>query len=463
MTAVRADPASFRDPGGHVYVADGKVFRTVMPRAREDYEFVRSTGVLQRMAARGLVVSATEVPSDSLSARDGSGAAYVLRHPAIPFISYPYEWSFPALKAAALLTLDVHLEALDHGVTLSDASAYNVQFIGARPVFIDYLSFVKYREGEFWIGHRQFCEHFLNPLLLTAATGVPFQPWYRGTLEGITPGDLARVLPMRSKLSWNVLTHVVLQAGLSRPQASTEAARVSRMKFPLAAFQRMLRSLRTWIAALEPAKSRATLWAGYATDNSYADEDSRRKAAFVGDFVRATHPAMLWDIGCNTGEYSAIAIDSGARTVVGFESDHGALDAAFATARSKELSLLPLYLDAANPSPSQGWNEAERQGLQARARADALLALAVIHHLAIGRNVPLTSVVEWLIGLAPSGVIEFVPKSDPMVKMMLRLRKDIFDDYDEASFLAAVERRAEVVKTSRASASERLLVWYRVR
>ena len=460
------DPASFRDPSGHVYVVEGQVFRTVMPRAREDYEFVRSTGVLQRMAERGLVIAATELPRELASARGANGAAnaaYVLEHPPIPYVSYPYEWSFPALKAAALLTLDVHLEALEHGVTLSDASAYNIQFVGARPVFIDYLSFQRYRDGEFWIGHRQFCEQFLNPLLLTAMTGVPYHAWYRGTLEGIAPGDLARLLPMRRKLSWNVLTHVVLQAGFSRPNASNEAARVSRMQFPLAAFQRMLRSLRRWIATLEPARSRASVWIDYTKQNSYADEDSRRKAAFVGEFARSTRPGMLWDVGCNTGEYAAIALRNGARAVVGFESDHGALDAAFAHARTEALALLPLYLDAANPSPSQGWNETERGGLRARARADAVLALAVVHHLAIGRNIPLTAVVDWLIDLAPSGVIEFVPKSDPMVERMLRLRKDIFENYDEETFLEAVQRRADVVKSERASASDRLLVCYRVR
>ena len=461
MIDASRDPASFRDPGGHVYVVEGEIFRTVMPRARADYEFVRSTGVLQRLSERSLVIPAAEVPPER--ARGTSDAAYLLRHPAIPFISYPYEWSFPALKAAALLTLDVHLDALEHGVTLSDASAYNIQFQGPRPVFIDYLSFRKYREGEFWVGHRQFCEQFLNPLLLTAATGVPYHAWYRGTLEGIPAGDLSRVLPLRRKLSWNVLTHVVLQAGLSKPQATGDAARVSTMKFPLDAFRRMLRSLRHWVESLEPAGSRGTIWADYARNNSYTDDDARRKAEFVAEFVRSTRPDMLWDIGCNTGDYAAVALRSDARTVVGFEADHGALDLAFSRAGAEGLSLLPLYLDAANPSPSQGWNEAERRGLRDRAKADAILALAVVHHLAIGRNVPLPAVVNWLIDLAPAGVIEFVPKSDPMVQRMLRLREDIFADYDEETFLSAIARRAEIVTSSRAGTSQRLLVRYRVR
>ncbi len=457
------DPASFRDPSGHIYILDGRVYRTVMPRARDDYEFVRSTGVLQRLARDGRVISATEAPRDALPVAEAEDAAYVIEHPAVPFISYPYEWSFPGLKAAALLTLDVHLEALDHEVTLSDASAYNIQFIGARPIFIDYLSFRRYREGEFWIGHRQFCEQFLNPLLLTSLTGVPYQAWYRGSVEGIRPSELKPLLPRWRRLSWKVFTHVVLQAGFSRRQSSKNAARLSGMKLPLEAYRRMLRSMRRWVAGLTPAKSRPTIWVDYTNERSYTDDEVGRKVAFVREFVQATQPSMLWDIGCNTGEYSQVAVESGARTVVGFENDHGALDTAFARASEKDLPILPLYLDAANPSPSEGWNQAERKGLRARASADAILALAVVHHLAIGRNIPLDQVVEWLANLAPVGVIEFVPKADPMVHDMLRLREDVFDDYTEAVFLQAIQRHGDVVKSTRATASGRLLVWYRRR
>lgn len=433
-----------------------------MPSAREDYDFVRSTGLLERFAERNLVISSVEVPPDSVDVAVAAGASYVLEHPLIPFISYPYEWPFPALKAAALLTLDLHLEALEHGVTLSDASAYNIQFVGPRPLFIDYLSFRRYRPGEFWTGHRQFCEQFLNPLLLTSLYGVSYHPWFRGSLEGIPAGDLNRLLRPRAKLSWRVLTHIVLQSGFSTKAAAGDAERISKMSFPLAAFQRMLRSLRGWIADLTPAKSRRTIWAGYSKDHSYGEEGVRQKVAFIREFMEATQPTIAWDIGCNTGEYAAVALRSGAGTVVGFESDHGALDAAFSRAQADGLSLLPLYLDAANPSPSEGWNETERKGLQARAPAAAILALAIVHHLAIARNVPLAHVMDWLMSLAPTGVIEFVPKSDPTVIGMLRLREDIFGDYTEETFLDAIRRRADVVKSERVTVSGRLLVWYRL-
>lgn len=385
----------------------------------------------------------------------------MLEHPRLAFISYPYEWPFSALKAAALLQLDVHLRALEYDVTLSDASAYNVQFQGPRPVFIDHLSFRRYRDGEFWHAHGQFCEQFLNPLLLRAICGIPHNAWYRGSQEGISVGELHRLLPLRSKFSWNVFTQVVLQARLHNAVADKEApAEASTRKLPKAAFRRMLEGLRRWIARLEPADGGSSVWRGYSTGHSYSDDEVAAKRGFVDAFAAAVQPQVLWDVGCNTGDYAKVALAAGARLAIGFDSDQDALELAYDRAREESLNFLPLYLDAANPTPDQGWAGRERRGLSARAPRDGLLALALVHHLAITRNVPLEGVVDWLLGLAPAGVIEFVPKNDAMVQQMLKLREDIFPDYTEENFLRAVQERGRVVRQQTVSQSGRLLVWY---
>ena len=453
------DAGSFRDPSGHVHLVANRVLRTVLPRGTADYEFVRDTGLLRSLSERGLLVAAEEVGTDALA---GLPVApnYVLEHPRLAVPTYPYEWSFPALKDAALLQLDIHLEALRAGVTLVDASAYNIMFDGPTPVFIDYLSFRRYHEGEFWAGHRQFCEQFLNPLLLTALNGVPFQDWYRGALEGIQSHHLARVLPMRRKWSWNVFTHVVLQSSMQKPSTTETAAKVSKMKLPLTGFQNMLASLRSWVAQLEPSSNRPTVWTGYASDNSYTTPEADQKRRFIERFAAQVRPALLLDLGCNTGDYSRAALASGAQSAIGWESDHGALDAAYARARAEGLRFLPLYADTVNPSPAQGWNGQERASLCDRINADAVFALAFVHHLAIARNVPLGAVVQWVMERAPNGIMEFVPKSDPMVKQLLRLREDIFDDYTEEHFLQAIQAHGRIVESEHLPVSRRLLVWY---
>jgi ribosomal protein L11 methylase PrmA len=460
VNEARPDAGSYRDPSGRVFVCDDRVLRTVAPHAAADFEFVRSTGMLQSLVAEGSAIAEQQVEPSELP-RGFANARYVLQHPKLPFISYPYEWCFTALKRAALLHLDIQIRCLEQNVTLSDASAYNIQFLGPKPIFIDSLSFRRYHEGEFWIGHKQFCEQFVNPLLLRALLGVPHNAWYRGGLEGIPTAELNRLLPLRHKLSWNVLTNVVMQASFQRSATGRRDAEIpDGARFPRTAMQRMLERLRKWISALRPADRGKTVWGNYAHQTSYAAEETNRKRAFVAEFAASVRPRMIWDIGCNTGDYAKAALEAGAGSAVGFDFDQGALDAAFVRAESEGLSFLPLFLDLANPTPSQGWGERERRGLADRASADAVLALALVHHLAIGRNLPLEEVVAWLVGLAPHGVIEFVPKSDPMVARLLQLREDIFEDYSEETFAKHLQARARIVQVVDVSATERRLFWF---
>jgi ribosomal protein L11 methylase PrmA len=460
MTAV--EPGSFRDPSGQVFENDGRIFRTITARALADYTFVRDAGVLRRLVDGGRLVAAEEV-DPALLGEGAHGAPIVVEHPRIPFVSYPYEWPFPALKAAALFHLDLQIELLADNVMLSDASAYNVQFIGPRPVLIDLLSLRRYREGEYWVGLRQFCEQFLNPLLLRAVLGVPHNQWYRGSLEGIPTSDLNRLLPFHKKLSWQVMTYVVLQArleALANDKGTADAGAIRRKGLSKSSLLGILTQLRGWIEKLKPADTGKTVWGDYARNNTYTDAAEEAKCRFIAEFAEAVKPKLIWDLGCNSGNYSAVALGAGAQAGIGFDFDQKALELAFDRAVSEKLNLLPLFQDAANPSPDQGWKQAERRGIQGRGDADGLLALAFEHHLVIGRNVPLDQTIAWLTGLAPRGVIEFVPKNDPTVQRMLALREDIFDGYCVEAFTAALGATARIVREASIVDSGRRLFWY---
>jgi ribosomal protein L11 methylase PrmA len=461
MTGIERDPGSFRDPRGRVYERGGKIYRSISDIAAQDFEFLQASPVIRTLIADGKLTGFEPVEPDVLGDIAGS-PAFVVEHPRVPFVSYPYEWSFATLKAAALLHLDIQLVALDGGISLSDASAYNVQFQGPNPVFIDLLSFRPYRDGELWTGHRQFCEQFLNPLLLRAKTGVIHNHWYRGSQEGITAQDLRRVLPWRSKLSPGMLLHVVAQAALQNSAGGSSLNRSSlkTQKLPKESYRTMLRKLQTWISTLEPLGAGRSTWQDYARSHSYVDDEVTAKKAFIRDFAAKVKPQTIWDIGCNSGDYSKAALEGGAKRAIGFDFDPGALELAHARAVSETLDFLPLMLDGANPSPSQGWNQQERKGLQERANADGVIALAYIHHIAIGRNVPLDDVISWLVGLAPQGVIEFVPKKDPMVIRLLELRDDIFTDYEEDVFLKSISSRARIIREEVVTQNGRKLVWF---
>jgi ribosomal protein L11 methylase PrmA len=461
MSEACLDTGSFRDPSGRIYHLSDRIYRTVMPSARNHFEFVRSTGLIEKLVSQDLLIDETRVDTRILGSAAAT-ACYLLEHPKLPFVSYPYEWSFSALKAAALLQLDIQIESLDHGVALSDATAYNIQFQGPRPIFIDHLSFRPYEEGEYWSGHSQFCDQFLNPLLLQSLLGTPYHAWYRGSLEGITAEELNDVLPWYRKLSWNAFTNVTMQARLqSKTRSSNQhLERAVRTTLPRTAFKAMIESMRNGVASLEPRSLRKTDWQDYADNKSYDSAENAAKKKFVGEFVTTVSPGMLWDVGCNTGEFAVVALENGAGQVVGFDFDHRAVERAYIDARERGLNFLPLVIDAVNPSPAQGWAQVERGGLKERNEADAVLGLALIHHLAIGKNIPLYDAVTWLTGLAPNGVIEFVQKSDPMVRQLLRLRHDIFDDYNQQAFETYLAESARIVKSEVISTEGRTLYWY---
>lgn len=464
MGDVQPLPGSFRDPSGNVYQVEGRILRTVNECFSGDFDFVTSTGLFKTLATEGLLLPFEVMSSDVLGLSDPK-PRYVLETPKLPFISYPYEWSFPALKAAALLHLRIHLQSLAVGVTLSDASAYNIQFQGNQPVFIDHLSFRRYLSGEMWVGHRQFCEQFLNPLLLRAFFGISHNAWYRGTQEGITTGEIRKLLKWRHCLKWNVLTHVVLQDLFQKTSTkntkSLQDHSLAQASFPLSSFKAMLEKMFHWISQLTPLNKGESTWGDYDKTCSYSSTEIQSKKQFILEFAQTVQPALIWDFGCNTGEYSEAALNGGARNVVGFDFDQGALDGSYRRAVERRLSFQALFMDAANPSPNQGWNGHERESLQSRASADAILALALVHHLAIARNIPLVQVVNWLITLAPQGVIEFVPKNDPMVQELLSLRQDIFPDYTAEHFMALLEKKAVIIKNEIVSKSGRVLVWFK--
>ncbi|MGH8563175.1 MAG: class I SAM-dependent methyltransferase [Gammaproteobacteria bacterium] len=393
MNAASANAGSFKDPSGRVYEIDGEVLRSVAACAAGNYDFVAASGVLETLADRGWLVGSTEVDKTRLGAT-GALAHRVVRHPRLAFVSYPYEWSFPLLKAAALLHLDIQIEILERDIALSDASAYNIQFDGVQPVFIDVLSLGRYREGELWTGHRQFCEQFLNPLLLRALFGITHNAWFRGNLEGVASADLARLLPWHGRGWWRLLAHVVLPARFQRLalEDGFDLEKLKRRHLPKGSYRNLLVQLRRWITALHPRDTGRTVWGDYQ-GHGHGSEAESAKRRFVAEFCEAVKPALLWDLGCNTGEYAEMALAAGAGRVIGFDFDHKALERAYARAIRGSLPFLPLFQDGANPSPAQGWNTVERMGLADRARADALLALAFEHHLAIGRNVPLEDVV----------------------------------------------------------------------
>ncbi|MBM3820387.1 MAG: class I SAM-dependent methyltransferase [Acidimicrobiia bacterium] len=449
-------PGSFRDPAGHLFVADGTLYRRIEPAGREGFDRLMDSGAYDALVRDGLLLPHEDAGEDQ-------GARIIEPEP-IQFISYPYEWCFSQLRDAALLTLRAQRTAMRFGMSLKDASAYNVQFRRGRPVFIDTLSFEPLGSGP-WVAYRQFCQHFYAPLLLWSNSDGQLGRLSQAFIDGVPLPLASSLLPRASFLRAGPLLHVHLHAKAEQrlaarkgPPCASGPADAGRGFTPRHSVSRRMDALLDSLASAVSNTSwkAASHWSGYYADQpSYTDEGQAAKIATVTQWLDRLRPGTVWDIGANTGRYSRIA-GQHAPLVVALDGDPACVETMYCEARAEKLEyLLPLVSDMSNPSPAIGWANEERFTLEQRGPADVALALALVHHLAIGNNVPFPAIAAYFSRLARRLIVEFVPKDDAMVRGMLSGRRDVFDTYTPAHFEEAfaahfrVEERAPLAPSNR--------------
>ena len=450
------EPGSFRDPESRVFYADGHVYRALSADGLSDFEALEATGLLD---GERVVPTQRAEGAPSMQGLLVHDPAAVLRHERIPFVSYPYEWTFSMLKDAALLQLDLLLAALEHDMVLKDSTPYNVQFKGARPTFVDVGSFERIREGEPWVGYRQFCMLYLYPLMLQSLKGVPFHPWLRGSIDGIRPSEIRPLMNFRDRFRKGVFTNVILHAKLEEryagkpQQVKDEVKRVFKKEL----FVANVRKMRKLVERLDWSPPEG-VWTAYGERNSYTDEDARRKDEFVREVATSRAFDLVWDIGCNNGRYSRIAAE-GAKTVVAVDADPGPVELLYRDLRGEPNErILPLTMNLADPSPGLGWRGLERRSMPDRGKPDLVLALALVHHVAISANVPVKEFIDWLRSLGSELVIEFPTRDDPMVKQLLAPKRDgLHPDYELDFFERTLKEAFDVERSERLESGTRLL------
>lgn len=449
--------ASFRDPSGFLFRRAGTLYRQINQSYRENYQALIASGLYQKLLKKQALLPHEEV---DIPAFDPSLAYKVIQPRELGFISYPYEWSFSQLKDAALLTLSIQKQAFAAGMALKDSSAYNIQFDLAtgKPVLIDTLSFERYTGGP-WVAYRQFCQHFLIPLALMAHKDVRLHQLMRVYIDGIPLELASKLLPFKSHFNFGLAIHIHAHALAQRQYAGkkVENSRQTR-QMNRNSFLGLMDSLERTVQALT-WNPKGTEWGDYTQHTNYSPAAVIHKKQFVDDVLKEIGPDSVWDLGANTGEFSRLASQRGMPTLA-FDVDPGAVEHNYTRVKTnQETHLLPLLLDLTNPSPSLGWNHQERDSFVARGPAGAVLALALIHHLVIGNNVPLLALTDFFAQLSRWLVIEFVPKSDSQVKRLLASREDIFPDYTPEDFEAVFKTRYKIHRKTAIDQSERLLYW----
>lgn len=454
------EEGSFRDPAAQIVYVDNKILRLVKPQGFEKFQFIKK--VLEKPEINTLVVETKEINSNILKDNEKIGYSNfkIFEHKKIDYISYPYEWSFNRLKDAALHHIKLHIALLKNNATLIDASSYNIQFENYKPLFIDLMSIKEYSQGEFWSGHRQFCESFLNPLILKSKLGIDYNNWFKGSLEGINTSDTSKLLKFRHMFSWNIFYNIFLLNYFQKKyNIKNNVNLINKKKLKKNYFLSMLTNLSSFIDGLK-VKKEETVWGNYSKQNTYADQDKTNKENFIKDYLLKNKYKKILDLGCNNGEYSILALNCGCESVLGLDFDLNAIDDAYLRSKNNKINFLPLYFDVSNPSSNIGWNQNERKGFYERSNFDFVLALAFEHHLAIAKNIPLPEVIKWITKLAPNGIIEFVPKNDPTVQLMLKLKGDIFPEYNLENFKNLLNRNCKIISEKIISSSGRILFSY---
>lgn len=443
--------ASFRDPSGFIFKKDGVVYRQINKAYQKEYDLLISSGLFEKLTKEGLLINHEEVSGY----RDNPEAYKIIKPEQIPFISYPYEWSFSQLKDAATATLKIQEIALEHGMSLKDSSAYNIQFYKGKPVFIDTLSFEIYKEGTPWVGYRQFCQHFLAPLALMAHKDLRFGLLSQIHIDGIPLDFAANILPTKTKFSMGLGTHLHLHSRSQTKKAETNIKEAKR-SLSLGRQLAILDNLKSTVKSLKLPKQK-TVWQDYYDNTNYTSKATKEKQEIISDWIKKIKPKTLWDAGANDGTFSQLASTQKIFTVA-TDFDHLAVENAYLkTKERKDIFLLPLIIDMTTPSPAIGWENLERDSFLKRSSFDLTLCLALIHHLAIANNLPLAFIAELLSKHTEKLIIEFVPKEDSNTQKLLASREDIFPNYNEKSFEEEFSAYFKILDKRKISQSHRTL------
>ncbi len=453
-------PSSFRDIGGFVYESEGIIYRKIFEDSYEDYTKLITSGLYDYLVESKYLVSHDEILNSSAVKNPKS---IILRPEQIRFITYPYEWCFSQLKDAALLTLQICIDAIEYGMILKDATAYNIQFHNGKPILIDTCSLSKYKEGEAWVAYQQFCKHFLAPLLLMSKTDIRLNLLSKIHIDGVPLDLTSRLLPIKSWASPSILAHIHMHARAQNKYAGSGDSSKNKIRnISKIGMLGLLNSLKRSINKLKVSLI-DTEWGDYYNFTNYSNSSASHKADTVLSMVKQSRASTVLDIGSNNGQYSRVATAFGA-TVLSADIDPIAVEHNYLTVKNKkESNIIPIIQDMTNPSSSIGWAHNERGSLQDRGAFDLVMALALVHHLAISNNVPFDMIAKYFSKLGKFLIIEFVPKEDSQVVKLLSSRRDIFINYNKNSFEKAFGEYYTIIDEIMISESKRTMYLMQVK
>jgi len=446
-------PSSFRDPSGYIFYKNNILYRAINRNFKEVFDKFINSDLYLKLVEENLIIRHTEIDMQL----DDQEIYKVIQPEFINFISYPYEWSFSQLKDAALLTLKIQLLALQYGFILRDASAFNIQFYKGKPILIDTLSLGIYQNGSLWDGYGQFCRHFLAPLALMSLTDTRLLLLSRYYLDGVPIDLTAKLLPFASWRYLHLIFHLRIHAWLGKPTRKVNKSKIQKTLNKKSLIS-LIESLEKAIRSL-PMPAQKTIWSDYYSVTNYTHKAFMAKQKIVLDLLSEINPTprTAWDIGGNDGTFARLLSSHGIQVTV-FDNDHPSIDRLYKEIKKQQLpNIFPLIMDLQNPSPALGWMHKERFSWLERGPVDLVLALALIHHLRIGNNLPFSHIAEFFSKMSHWLIVEYIPKNDSQVQRLLKNRNDIFIDYTQDIFEKSFRKKFKIHKQINIPQSGRVL------
>lgn len=452
MKKFKIENSSFRDSSGFLFYIENELYRVINSSYKEQYDHLINSELYKKLTENNLLISHEEINNLEID----YSYYKIIKPKKIPFVSYPYEWSFSQLKDAALLTLRIQKGAMKYGMTLKDGSAYNIQFFNGKPIFIDTLSFEMYEDGQIWKPYKQFCQHFLAPLALMSKKDIRLNLLSKTFIDGIPLDLTTKLLPKTTFGNFGLMAHIHAHAKSQKHYENKEDTKIKERTISKRSFEGLTDNLDSSIKKMT-WKEDNTEWGNYYSDTNYSEESFEEKKKIILSTLEKITPRIVWDLGANTGIFSRLASDQGINTI-SFDIDPLAVEKNYlASLKNNEQDILPLILDLTNPSSNIGWNNDERISFLQRGPADLVFALALVHHLAISNNVPLYKIAEFFSTISKFLIIEFIPKSDSQVKRLLTTREDIFKNYDEQNFEKEFSKFFKITSSQKLVESERTI------
>jgi hypothetical protein len=458
---MKVEKSSFRDNSGFVFYDKGEIFRAVTYSYKKNYEHLINSGLYNYLIEEKLLISHHE---DFQGTKLCNNVYKVIKPDRIDFISYPFEWCFSQLKDAAAITLKIQKAALKYGMTLKDSSAYNIQFHRGKPILIDTLSFEIYNEGEPWQAYNQFCKHFIAPLALAAVYDISLCKTLKDFIDGIPLEFARKLLGLKSFSNTGIFVHIYMHSKFQhRYKNNNKSLSVKKRWMSKKVLLRMTEQLEKTVQSLSIKKSN-TEWTDYYLNEKRSDSYLTEKREIVRNYIEKIKPDLVFDFGANNGEFSKIAAAS-SNFVLALDSDPQCIDECYTYTKNSNIqNLLPIVADLTNPSPSIGWANSERLSLIERSNAERacsfcklILALAITHHLCISNNISFNMLAELFCKIGDWLIVEFTPKSDPMVKRLLLNRKDIFDNYKVETFETEFLKHYSIIEYKKVSDTDRII------